>query len=56
MKTGSNEGELRLNGPAATQTRKRFFGNIGQVSMERLTVECFFREYFETIGRFGFST
>ena len=56
MKTGSIEGELRLKGAAATQMRKRFFGNIGQVQMERLTVEWFFREYFETIGRFGFFT
>ena len=30
------------------------FGNTGQMIMERLAVEWFFHEYFETIGIFVF--
>ena len=64
MKTESIKGELRLNGAAATQnclentekTRFQAFLWEYRTSVERLAVEWFLREYFETIGRFGFFT
>ena len=60
MKTESIEGELRLNGAATTQNclenTKAFLWEYRTSVMEWLAVEWFFREYFETIGRFGFFT
>ena len=55
VKTGSLEGEMRSNGASTTQ-------NCLVNSTARIleygtnvngTVKCFFREYFETIGRFS---
>ena len=60
METGSIEGELGLNGAAATQNclehTKAFLWEYRTSVNERLAVEWFFREYFETIGKFGFFT
>ena len=60
MKTGSIEGELRSNGAPATQNclenMKAFLWEYRKNVNERLAVEWFFHEYFETIGRFGFFT
>ena len=56
MKTESIEGELRLNGAAATQNclenRNAFPWEYRTSVMERLAVEWFFRDYFETIVGF----
>ena len=60
MKTASIEGELRSNGAAATQNclenTKAFLWEYRTNDNGRLAVEWFFREYFETIGMFGFFT
>ena len=55
MKTGNFEGELRSNGASATQsclenTTARILEYRTNVNG---TVKWFFREYFETIGRFS---
>ena len=54
MKTGSFEGELRSNGASATQYSLEL-NTTARILKYRTrlneTVKCFFREYFETIGR-----
>ena len=60
MKTGNIEGVLRFNGAPATQNclenTRAFLWEYRKNVNERLAFEWFFREYFETIGMFGFLT
>ena len=58
VKTGSIEGELRLNEAAAIQNclenTKAFLWEYRTSINGTVSSRMIFREYFETIGRFGF--